>query len=326
VILYYALGGGLGHLVRAHRLLDALGCSDRAALLTASEFADDPRVVGELPVIRVPGRLGHDRSAFRAWLADALRGLRPDRLIVDSFPGGILGELCGMTLPPAHHVARLLRWPAYAGRLGDGPLPQFEVTYVLEPLAQRHQRALEACSRELRSLSVQVPSTDTGRPLAAGPHWLVVHSGPDAEVAQLADYASERARARVVVVAPRRPPSLPPGAQWVDVHPVAPHLAHAQTIVTAAGFNLMHETSALLDRHHFIPFPRPLDDQYARARRATLEHDRPAIVRDHPVVEMAAQRPREHDPLEVAADPDEIVDRVAVTNARDVLVDDRPGV
>jgi hypothetical protein len=326
VILYYALGGGLGHLVRARRLLDALGCSDRAALLTASEFAEDPQVVGELPVIRVPGRLGHDRSAFRAWLADALRALRPDRLIVDSFPGGILGELCGMTLPPAHHVARLLRWPAYAGRLSDGPLPRFELTHVLEPLAPRHWLALQICSRELRPLTLPAPRTDTGDELAAGPHWLVVHSGPDAEVVALADYAAERALGRLVVVAPNRPTSLPRRADWVDVHPVAPHLGHAQKVVTAAGFNLMHETSALRHRHHFIPFPRPLDDQYARARLARLEHDRAAVVRDHPVVEVAAQRPRQHDPLEVASDSDQIVDRVAVADARDVLVDDRPGV
>ena len=37
-------------------------------------------------------------------------------------------------------------------------------------------------------------------------------------------------------------------------------------------------------RHVAIPFPRPLDDQYARARS---EHDGAAVVRDHAVVEVA---------------------------------------
>jgi hypothetical protein len=34
--------------------------------------------------------------------------------------------------------------------------------------------------------------------------------------------------------------------------------------VTAAGFNLMHETAHLRDRHTFVPFERALDDQFAR--------------------------------------------------------------
>ena len=82
-----------------------------------------------------------DRAGFRDWLADALAELEPEELIVDSFPGGILGELCGMELPPARHVARRLRWPAYALRL-DGPLPRYEVVYELEPLEERHAQEL----------------------------------------------------------------------------------------------------------------------------------------------------------------------------------------
>ena len=61
MILYYALGGGLGHLTRAQRVLSALGLTDRAALLTSSSFARDERVVGELPVIEVPTGLRRER-------------------------------------------------------------------------------------------------------------------------------------------------------------------------------------------------------------------------------------------------------------------------
>ena len=149
VVLYYALGGGLGHLTRARQVLAALDLTDDAALLTASRFARDQRVTGELPVVQVPRWLGRDRAAFREWLAVTLADLRPQELIVDSFPGGILGELCGMELPPARHVARRLRWPAYAPRL-DGPLPRYEVAYVLEPLEDRHAQALAHARAESR--------------------------------------------------------------------------------------------------------------------------------------------------------------------------------
>ncbi len=256
MIVYYALGGGLGHLTRARRVLEALELS--ATLLSASRFARDPRVTGELPVLPVPARLGRDREAFRAWLKGALA--EADELIVDSFPGGILGELCGMTLPPARHVARRLRWPEYARRL-DGPLPRYEVAYALEPLAAGHAQALAGCARRVEALTLApVPA---GAPLADEPHWLVVHSGPDAELMRLLEHAA--AAPLVIVVSPRRPSRLPANARWVDVYPVTPHLAHAERIVTAAGFNLMRETAHLRERHIAVPFPRALDDQFARA-------------------------------------------------------------
>jgi len=47
VIVYYAIGGGLGHLVRARAVLHTLGVAD-AVLVTASPFAKDARVTGAL--------------------------------------------------------------------------------------------------------------------------------------------------------------------------------------------------------------------------------------------------------------------------------------
>ena len=116
-------------------------------MLSASAYARDPRVTDGLPV-RAGAHCAWDETAPRsaAWLADLLASLRPERLLVDSFPGGILGELCGMALPPAEHVARRLRWPAYAQRL-DGPLPRFEITRVLERLDQRHAERLRKLFR-----------------------------------------------------------------------------------------------------------------------------------------------------------------------------------
>ena len=270
MVLYYALGGGLGHLVRARKVLASLGlASDRAAILTASAFARDPRVTGALTVIEVPSRLDRDRAAFARWLDGVFATLHPDALIVDSFPGGILGELCGMTLPPAQHVARRLRWPAYAPRL-TGPLPTYDVTYILEPLSAPHRTALDACSARAEPLELDADVAMRGPPLIDGVHWLVIHSGPDGEVLELTRYAhelraTEGARAQIVIVTPDKPSWLLAGAQWHDVHPAAPHAHHAERIITAAGFNAMHELAWLRPRHEFIPFPRPLDDQFARA-------------------------------------------------------------
>jgi hypothetical protein len=67
---------------------------------------------------------------------------------------------------------------------------------------------------------------------------------------------------------PRRPSSLPPRAQWRDVYPIVSCFGYAERIVTAAGFNIMAEIEALRERHRFVPFPRLLDGEFARAANA----------------------------------------------------------
>jgi hypothetical protein len=268
VIAHYALGGGLGHLVRAHAVAEALGHEDRAVLLTASPFAGDERVTGGLPVERVPDWLEHDPTALRGWIED----LAPEELVVDAFPGGILGELCGFDAAPCRHVARLLRWERYGRRL-DGPLPHFDETFVLEPLADIHTRALEGASDRIAPLDLPAATTAPARAAVDEPHWLVVHAGPEDEVAELIAYARERmaaegASARLVVIAPARPPALPRSALWLDAHPATPYFDAAERIVTAAGFNAMREGAPYASKHHPVPLPRPLDDQYTRAARA----------------------------------------------------------
>ncbi len=273
MVLLYALGGGLGHLTRARYVIHALGLDGDVAILSASRYARDLRVTGDVPVIEVPRRLGRDRRAFRRWLAATLRELDPDELIVDTFPGGILGELCGMELPPSRLMARHLRWPAYRGRLA-GPVPQYETAYLIEPLATAHSEALGAIAKRLEPLALTLPAAGAGttsEPLLDSPHVAVVHSGPEDEVEQLIELAHEHRSAAtlpVIVVSPDRPARLPTGALWRSVYPVAPHLGHAELIVTAAGWGAMHDTAPVRDRHRWVPFPRPLDDQFARARAA----------------------------------------------------------
>jgi hypothetical protein len=254
VILYYAIGGGLGHLVRARAVLHTLGVAARAALLTASPFAADPRVVGDLPVVRVPDALDGDRAALRRWIADLVAGVRPERLVVDAVPAGVLGELEGDLGVPVDHVARLLRWPRYARRL-DRPLPRIETTFVVEPLHDDHLAAVRAASAQVVALSLVDPPAPP-RDDAAGAA-LVVHAGPAREVRALAALAATTGHPVRVAR---------PGGPDLDVHPASALFAHAAAIVTAAGFNAMRQAAPFGDRHLCLPFPRPLDDQRTRAR------------------------------------------------------------
>jgi hypothetical protein len=298
MILCYALGGGLGHLTRMRALLHTLGegvGGEPVNALVSSPLALDPRALGGWAALLAPAEMSHVPAALGAWVAAAVLRLRPRVIYVDAFPGGILGELCGMAWPAGtelFHAARRLSWPRYSGRLarpGGGPLPQFAATYVLEPLEPDHHAALAGCSRTLAEQTVAdppaAPAPPAAPPISDEPStppadaWLVVHSGPAPEILQLIAYAEslqllEGSRAPLALIAPRRPElpdgpprlvGLPEAVAHFDLYPAWPLFTAAPRIVTACGFNVMRQAARHHARHRYMPFPRPLDDQFVRA-------------------------------------------------------------
>lgn len=265
MILYYALGGGLGHLTRGRRVLEALGLAQRATFVTASPYAGDARVTGGIPVITVPSHLERDRVAHHEWLRDVARDA--ERMIVDTFPCGIQGEICGLNVP-MDLVARLLRWDEYRRAVPEA-VPDFDTIWFLEELVPAQEAALRAHGERVVTLDLraaQRPAAETGN------YWIIVHSGPEEEVRELVEYAEElRAVAvnppeRVLVASPCSIP-LPGGFVSRDVYPAAQLFPAAARIISAAGFNVMLETEPWRAKHVVLPFARKFDDQYRRAAR-----------------------------------------------------------
>lgn len=256
MIVYYARGGGFGHVTRARRVLAALG------------------VEGEI-VTRLP---------------ETIEG----RLIVDAFPGGLEGELCGLDVP-MDYVARLLRWNEYR-RAVPGKLPRFGTTWIVEELTPDHRAFVSAHSDRVEFLDLsevvlresvlrspkddlengdtQNGDTENGDTENGEPYCLVVHSGPEHEVRELVAYAAELdPKARIVVASPYAVEGYP----QVDACPVSHLFPAAAHIVSAAGFNVMLETEPWRDKHLVVPFPRKFDEQFLRAarRKATTSSPRP---------------------------------------------------
>ena len=275
MLLYYAMGGGLGHLTRARAFLHTTGLDGEAVLFTSSSFADDPRVTGGLGVVRVPADLDGVPEGLRAFLERTISDLGVRRLVVDALPAGILGELANFAPPPGlelWHVARLLRWERYAAD-ASARLPRFDRTFVVEALHENHRRSLEASSGEVCELELVDPSSAVPAPIEA-PYVLVVHSGPDEETSDLVACARELARAegsgaRLVLVSPERPRNLPPDVTWRDTFPSTGLFAEAERIVTAAGFNAVRQTAPFRSKRFLVPYPRRFDDQFARAALAS---------------------------------------------------------
>jgi hypothetical protein len=282
MVLYYAMGGGLGHLVRARAVLHSLGLEEHAAILTASPYARDRRVVGHIPTHIAP--FGpHDLGSFKPWLARTLRQLAPDEMFIDTFPGGLVGELAGLA-EIAHsrltYVGRLLKSTAYFELYPNARAMRFAQAHLVEPLNAVHEADVRRMVEgELASLELRDPEPTPADTLPALPDalWLVVHSGPAEEVAELLAYARDLRRLEnrndpIVVVSPIPTAELDLGdALHVDVYPATRLFPRAIRIVSACGFNVMRQTLGHRDRHSYLPLPRRFDDQFARAarRRAT---------------------------------------------------------
>jgi hypothetical protein len=261
VIVCYAAGGGLGHLTRVRAFLHTVHPGREAVILTASPFAADRRVVGPHRTVSPPP--GADPAA---WFVAALADLAPSELVVDAFPGGRYGELTPATLPASirttTHLARLLRWTRYRA-VASGPLPRYDHIWSVEPLTADHHASLGTVT----PLDLVEPACDG--PALDGGTWLVVHSGPADEVAELVGYAEQTAalegvRPRLVLVSP----VAHPGVDRLDLYPAWPLFARAARIVTAAGCNVVRQAAPWRDRHRMVPFPRLFDDQFTRAARA----------------------------------------------------------
>lgn len=276
MILYYAVGGGLGHIVRGCRVLEALGLEGKAAIVTASPYVRDECITRGVEMIEVPALLEENVEEHRSWLQQLIETRDAERLIADAFPGGIQGELCGLSIA-MDAVARLLDWDEYR-RAVPAELPRFGTTWTVEELTPAHDAFVR--SHSARVIPLQLLPAHADGPSPDGRYWVVVHSGPEHEVAELVAYAEElRMLASEppprVLVATRSVSDLPDGFERVDSDPAGQLFPLAERIISGAGFNVMLETEPWCDKHEVVPFARRFDDQYLRAaRRRQARKDR----------------------------------------------------
>jgi hypothetical protein len=281
--IYYAPGGGLGHLTRARAVIHTLNLQD-VTIITSSPFADDKRVVGDIPVIRLFREFEHNPQGYRKWLASLFNHHKPTEIFIDTFPGGIVGEFCGFPFSEQvklSYVARALRWDYYSALL-NGSLPRFDMVYKVEQLPSAQDEFCLANSQALQFLNLIDPFAgyepehwvieDLG--LDVNKLWLIVHSNSNAETSELLALANETAasetiKPQIVVVSPE-PPQV--NVKHIDFYPASGLFPVADRIFTGCGFNAMRQTEIYKDKHYFIPFVRPFDDQQRRAETSRVKN------------------------------------------------------
>jgi UDP:flavonoid glycosyltransferase YjiC (YdhE family) len=272
-LLYYALGGGHGHVLRGLAILRALGGGRLLGPAALAGWAEAQGVAyAAAPAEGIAG-----------WIASQPT---PDLLLVDVFPRGVLAEL-GPLLEraPAWLVSRWVRPVFY---LRD------EVRAVIE---SRYERILWAETPAPELAALAVPQTSIGpilvdtTPLAreearralgltgtTTPLILGLGSGEEAfqqRVLRLLAKVAARIGAELRFVSD----VLPAEGPIVALFPAARYFAGADVVVTAAGYHAFHETRAAGVPTVFMPQNRKIDDQFQRARGTIVASDPAGLER-----------------------------------------------
>jgi hypothetical protein len=268
MILYYALGGGLGHISRSLAFITHApkALLPRIRLLVSSISADVARPYSSCPMDRVPDWAMADPALYSRFLRDYFELHSFSCIILDTFPFGLLGEL-QRTMPDLRRllIGRYIRWEAYLQRCAF--LDNARWPHVAIMIEQQEEEYLCMLGRYGRIINAQWPislarATDGGEPDVT-PACCVVHSGPQSEIGRLLDLARRITAEKGIRGAPEifRPED--------GIFPMEHHLARFSDIVTGAGYAGCAASVVLQGRvrYHLHPFPRRFDDQALRLKR-----------------------------------------------------------
>ena len=268
MILYYAMGGGLGHLTRSLAILhETPQLIGHVRLMASSQHASLILSQALCPVDIVGGERLSSKRKYLNFLKDYLKQHCINVIVLDTFPFGIVGEWChvGKTIPRLL-VARYLKWNVYAERTKckDGPIPR--QTLVLEPLAKEYSRVLKRYS-QLTSLDAPItlqPVDSSKRPFSDRKDCVVVHSGNEAEREVLIGLAKQKLGGDNE--SPFTPDCIFPEQGIYPAERAIPYYTH---VVSAAGYNMTAIASqSPPERTHILfPFRRRFDNQFLRAKR-----------------------------------------------------------
>lgn len=252
--LIYALGGGAGHAVRGARLGAALSqLGVRSTLLVADHalaWAQGvaPRVVGlAAPDPGAPAEAR--RLALRRAVEGALDESQAEVLVVDTFPGGILGELG--PLPEVKRSVFMSRLRS-TDRAFYASCAGFDLVVDLEPnLGWFRERAL-GLGPVVRRLEPALAEVDVA----------IVVSEPSQRAA-LSRLGGRLGALRTVYITPSS------GLR---------SSYSARLVIGPCGYNLCYELAAAGIWHVAIPAKRAYDDQRLRAAQLGLSVSSPEAL------------------------------------------------
>ncbi|KJR40432.1 hypothetical protein MCHI_003654 [Candidatus Magnetoovum chiemensis] len=196
MILYYAFGGGLGHISRAYAVINHLPMPVR--ILASSRLTHLTLDYAPCPVDILDLALLNKYSQYYSFLNNYIRAHNIKTIILDTFPFGIVGEWLETAKDiPRILIARYIKWEDYLKRVKHKITALSYYTLALEELELDYKETLKRSGTFVRidapvvidenryelSIEAQSPSnTAKGRAV-------VVHSGDEKEQKRLLDFA-----------------------------------------------------------------------------------------------------------------------------------------
>ena len=290
------MGSGLGHLTRTLKVIKTRALSSPIIIFTNSQFIRTETLFLNLngyfqeqniKFITITPK--DNQVSFLASFIQALSENKVNELYIDCFPVGIYGELNGLTksIPHinVHLIARLIYWQNYQSLIKEDN--HFESVFYVEELEDYQLNYFKQVSTTLSPLNL-IPflesknnkgNIENTAVTVQQNYCLFVHSGTESEVEQLLDYGIQKLRfnKQKVQLVLASPWPIPEQFKDLDIHtiqnyPIKSWIMNASIIVSAAGFNLMHEVTTLKVIHWVLPFERRYDDQFSRLAKSRSNH------------------------------------------------------
>ncbi len=270
MILFYGMGGGLGHLTRIQAFIAQFEVTDYI-IASANPLAHHLFAENQLVYLPAENKEAVDYSLALQAIID---NHSFSEIYIDTFPMGILGELSWLSATnlKLNHIARRLIWKNYAPLIKNSTPLFFEKVYQLEALEADHLGYLKKCAKEIVSTNIQylVPNPARVTHQFQKPLWLIVHSFHPEEIESLIRYAEDQARIEKVnpgfLVITDQPIENCPYPVLFDF-PAADWFPLADRIFSGGGFNAMQQMIPFKEKHKPFPFPRRFDDQFWRVGR-----------------------------------------------------------
>jgi hypothetical protein len=284
-VLYYALGGGHGHVLRGLAVLSRLG---HGTLLGPPALAPWAAALG-VRYVSPPAK------GAREWF-DAMTP--PSLLVVDVFPRGGVAELTPLLerVPAAWLVARRVREDYYLHPPVRAAIESRYERVVWCEAPPAALAGLRVASTRLDPVLLRPDALDRVQArrrlgVAPGARLILALGSGEAErqrlLCRLLGKIASRQGAALRFVSSE----LPPVSPVVALFPAAASLRAADVVVTAAGYHAAYETALAGVPTVFVPQARAYDDQRWRARERVRAADSAAATAgDPPALEAAIAR------------------------------------
>ena len=286
MILYYAVGGGLGHVSRSLAIIHTLIIpSDEIIILSSIKNVAKIFKTTRYKHIPVHDKFDKKPDEYEAWLKNILDNYAIKQVFLDAFPFGIKYEWENIALfcPQIKftYIARLLNKET-VNQIITRQKICYTQTFICEKIEnQQHLSFINNHSEIVSNLELSYPVNKkislTYKRLFLkikkddNKLYLIVHSGSENEIEMLLDYANEISVVKkeipfFILISPLvHLVKLPEHCLGFSYYPASTFFEMADRIFTACGFNSMQQTLLYTEKHHFLPFPRKLDDQFQRA-------------------------------------------------------------